>query len=826
MQSWQPIYRELAESILTFQNRQPELISFLRSVPSMDAMINLHDQVVQDKETDLTEIDPFTFFASFNKGLKAEKRIAILQHLKERLGLTSSLPTEFNGIPTVNSQNAWFFPFGFERDPGDIPALWNLAAKALTDVEAIRPEDFDRCLGIKQVGLTKLTQGLFWLAPQDFIATDKHNGGYLKLHHEIELPKPTWMDYSKFLNKVAQQAGNDFSSLSMDAWNESQTKAKQFKSEIDQVPTIYKISHGADHFPPHRLSELSAQRLVVVHKNTKRKGGKRFSEEINIGDVIYIRQGNEGIHHLGRITSDAQPCPTQGEGWLQRKYKLIAESENPGQGYVGPNRGWAPIYNSTCAPVRRKQLQEFEEYLLKPFFELNLLDLAKEDAISPQPLHSKDMIIENKIFYGPPGTGKTWHIQQQLSKFSEHQAVQTRGEFCQELVSGKSWWLVIAAALHDLKRGKVREILDHELVQARLRDSQNNNPTQTIWGNLQSHSSPDDERVKYRYRQEPYIFRKGKESTWETIPKSISEECSEVIEVVNKFRSGEPQARLKKRYSFITFHQSYSYEEFVEGIRPVMDDDIDDNGSIRYQVTKGAFREICDRAAADPGVPYALFIDEINRGNISKIFGELITLVELDKREGSECSIEVKLPYSHDLFTVPANLCIYGTMNTADRSLAQLDIALRRRFTFEEMMPKSELLNGIVVDGIDIKKMLDTVNQRIELLYDREHTLGHSFFMKLRDDRTLEHLARIMEQEILPLLEEYFFEDWEKIRLVLGDHQKPKSLAFIQEKYNAGQIDDLLGKDVDHAGTVYERNSDSFTNPEAYKGIYQSARAL
>lgn len=219
-----------------------------------------------------------------------------------------------------------------------------------------------------------------------------------------------------------------------------------------------------------------------------------------------------------------------------------------------------------------------------------------------------------------------------------------------------------------------------------------------------------------------------------------------------------------------------------------------------------------------------LIIDEINRGNISNIFGELITLIEASKRAGGAEALSVKLPYSKESFSVPSNLHIIGTMNTADKSLAQIDIALRRRFEFVEMMPKHELLKGIAVEGIDIAELLKTINQRIELLYDREHTIGHSFFLPLKNEPTIERLARIFELEILPLLEEYFFEDWERVGQILGDHLKSDSkLMFIEEKFTEASVSQLMGNDWLQDGIrPYQRNTKALSNPEAYIGIYDS----
>ena len=220
-----------------------------------------------------------------------------------------------------------------------------------------------------------------------------------------------------------------------------------------------------------------------------------------------------------------------------------------------------------------------------------------------------------------------------------------------------------------------------------------------------------------------------------------------------------------------------------------------------------------------------LIIDEINRGNISRIFGELITLIEPTKRAGEKEELEVTLPYSKKRFKVPSNLYIIGTMNTADRSLAGLDLALRRRFTFVEMPPKPELLDDLLVDEVNVGEMLRVMNQRITALLDRDHCIGHAYFMPLLEKPSLELLADIFAQNILPLLQEYFFEDWQRIRWVLADQTKLDSFAFIVKEQNMDAQQLFPGVSQFKPRECWRINTDALMQVEAYQRIYQQASA-
>lgn len=454
----------------------------------------------------------------------------------------------------------------------------------------------------------------------------------------------------------------------------------------------------------------------------------------------------------------------------------------------------------------------------------------------------------NRIYYGPPGTGKTYELSKLLKREYEQAMTSVSDEEWREQliatrIANLTWWEGAAAALFALGgKAKVGQLYEHPFIQAiAAAKGRSENIRQTLWGTLQHHTVEDSKTVNTKLRLAPAVFDKTADSTWQ-FAGDWNESCADLIEAVKAYQAGAPKTGSVQRYSFVTFHQSYGYEEFVEGLRPVLGGDAE-AGEIQYEIRSGVFKDLCRRARSAPDQRFAMVIDEINRGNISKIFGELITLIEPDKREGAENAVSLTLPYSGESYSVPANVDIIGTMNTADRSLALLDTALRRRFEFVPVMPDARDDPGAPLAGlrvtageqvIDVPRMLDAINQRVEALYDRDHCIGHAYFTPLAKvpdgDERLVALQQVFSTRILPLLEEYFFEDWQKIRLVLADNQKSEAAQFVRE--SADHEDDLARLfDSDHGLDSYATKrryavqDAAFSNPDAYIGVYQTFSA-
>lgn len=569
-----------------------------------------------------------------------------------------------------------------------------------------------------------------------------------------------------------------------------------------------------------RCAEEGAWELGLPKDGEDRASRLAWShfDEIGVGDRFALKLDGDGpriaVQYFGEVTA---VDPEAGRVELERlREPLPFEDAVPrGQG-VGT---WA----DPLIAVRSPEV-------------IDAIFRRSEDAPSSEGWTGP----RNLILYGPPGTGKTYRLRRDyLPKLSR----QTGDDgFDVESVADLSWFEVVAAAMAQSGgESTPMKLRDHPWVKAKYQAKPHKAPIGSrIWPALQRHTVERSTTVGYAKRTGRLVFDKREDGTW-FFPDGVPEDIADLARSL-----GRTPTDTSESFVFVTFHQSYAYEDFIEGIRPkTLDGDDDAGPSLTYELEDGVFLRaanaalrltgfdgtvddvcrlpIAERRAlfANEPPPYAVFIDEINRGNVSRIFGELITLIEEDKRLGADGEIIVTLPYSRRRFGVPPNLCLVGTMNTADRSVEALDSALRRRFSFLECAPDPSVLGPTIVAGeVDVARMLRTINERLELLLDRDHLIGHAHLLPLAADPTIARLKEVFAMSILPLLAEYFYADLGRVGLVLG---RP-FVQPVSHKVSLAPFDHEAGEQL------AERRAYRFTptadlTTEHFKSIYEPPRA-
>jgi 5-methylcytosine-specific restriction endonuclease McrBC GTP-binding regulatory subunit McrB len=518
----------------------------------------------------------------------------------------------------------------------------------------------------------------------------------------------------------------------------------------------------------------------------------------------------------------------------------------------------------------------------KMSFNIFINDLLKQQ---------KTMEPLNRIYYGPPGTGKTYKIITEYISNGEPETEE--GDKSKEFVNEKKnfWHLAPGQNGYLWNELKDQEYLGYEWCEISLGDLKELDKTlksHDIMTRLSKVKEGDyfcviSGKKLYGVAKalHDYDFEKSKESNFDfqTIkvewikqfdkPELLntystqsfsklngSKRWSALIDALENqgiyfsSKQGDSPTKTLKNYSLVSFHQSFNYEDFIEGIKPDLFSGEEDSKSeeLSYIIQDGVFKMACDKAANlagyedlnasledskenridmfDSAKPYYLLIDEINRGNISSIFGELITLLEDDKRLGAENELILDLPYSKKSFGIPKNLYVVGTMNTADRSVEALDTALRRRFSFVEVKPDTKVLGnkhktkGVITTSegstINLISLLDTINDRIELLLDKDHKIGHSYFFNVNDYVAL---VDTFINKVIPLLEEYFYGDFGKIGLVLGKSFVVKALKENKPKLASFDYED---KDILMERDLYRFTPYDSWNSKSFISIYES----
>ncbi len=537
---------------------------------------------------------------------------------------------------------------------------------------------------------------------------------------------------------------------------------------------------------------------VSAHREKIKKGDKA---------ILWLTGKRAGCYALARITSNPGEAPSATDSHLWKiEPKNIIQAEIEITHNLLPNPILWPIIKGTEDLKDLKVGNQGTNFSATKHEYNTILKLIEQNT---ETMRNKIDVYINTILYGPPGTGKTYKLNEYKDQFFTDRGIMTSGDdVLREKLADYPFWKILAAVLAASGRAlTVSEIVDHPIVKARVNPANKTKPNNQAWADLQSYADNESTQLKDIHRRSIKLFHKESESKW-SIASDKKEELAdiigqELIEIAkNPILQPIQSTSFKTRYNFITFHQKYSYEDFIEGIKPLLrDTDIDDQvGDLQFELKKGIFYHCClealklvgyesfdeaykdsidnrlakfESAKSDSTKQFALFIDEINRANISAVFGELITLLEDDKRMGSENEMWVELPYSNEKFCVPANLYVIGTMNTADRSIALLDIALRRRFEFKALYP-------LYLETEWWSLQLEALNQAIfTCKKNPDFFIGHAFFI----NRPESEKTKILNTKIIPLLYEYCQNNSDTVKRILEEAGVKIKQSGIKENF-------------------------------------------
>lgn len=814
---WINFYSEFATKLLEFKNNRAELIADIQSAYSA---INMKLPKLE-REDSIIDIDPFTVFGLFNKGITNANRIAILESFATVFNIKSKVPNNFDGIPVLNNLKATYYGFKDDRQAADIDNLWGLYESAINLAE--KDDEANREIFTKwydtvhdQLGIRwNITMGLYWIRPYEFINLDSINRRFIV--DPDNMPVDFVNSVKKKLNKVPYAAeylaikdaclralkdGNyeykNYPELSYRAWivskqvNQEKAEVKEKKSSKAAflrwfAPLIQALRDlGGSGTPAEARAKIIENEQLSEDEINQTRGKNnvnKFENEVAFARNYLVNAGyiDKSVYGIWTLTAAGKSVDMTSE-MASDIFKNVLSSSPSKQGkntdaladedvhtvrywLYAPGEGscmWDEFYTSGIMAIGWGEIGNLSTFDSKDAMKIKMREVIDESLSYKNAAHATwqfanemkigDIVFVKKGMHQIIGRGVV---------MSDYEYDNTRDDEYKNIrqvdwTHNGEWphpGQAVMKTLTDITSytdyvEKLNSLFEDE-TEEDAEDVEKTYPPYTKEDFLSEVFMPEEEYDKLSgiLRIKKNIILQGAPGVGKTfVAKRIAFSMMGVKDV--------------ERVMMVQFHQSYSYEDFIMGFRPSTDG---------FELKRGAFYNFCKKAEIDGDNDYFFIIDEINRGNLSKIFGELFMLIENDKR-----GVSLQLLYSDEKFSVPKNIYIIGMMNTADRSLAMLDYALRRRFAFFEIKP------GFTTDGFREYRMslenekfdkliacvesLNNVISNDESLGDG-FCIGHSYFCNLLPDTINDQiLSGIVEYELIPLLKEYWFDEPTKVK--------------------------------------------------------------
>lgn len=814
---WIYFYSEFATKLLLFKNDRKSLISKINTVY---AVIDMKVPKLESGD-EIIDIDPFTIFGLFNKGITNANRIAIIGSIAKEFGIEAKIPDNFDGIPVLNNLKATFYGFKDDRKDDDIDNIWNVfeAAIALADEdnEANRAE-FSKWYDLVHDQLCirwNLTMGLYWIRPYSFINLDSRNRWYLT---NVENMPAEFVDAVKSkINKLPNAADylfvkdscmtalnegsyeyKNYPELSYYAWMSSEqvnqekvaatgrkaSKAaflRWFKPLIQALRDLGGSATPADA----RKKIIENEKLTDEEVNATRgkNNVNKFENEVAFARNYLVSAGyiDKSVYGVWTLTEAGKTVVMTDDLASDIFKKGVAENQNKrdsGRSALadddvdtvhywiyspGENSSmWAEFYKAGIMAIGWGEIGDLKAFESKDAMKAKMKEVIDPTLSYKNAAHTTwqfanelkvgDIVFVKKGMYQLVGRGVVTsdyeYDDERTDEYANYRKV--------NWTHNGEWPHPGQAVMKTLKDitsyteyvEKINALFENDS-EDDVEETTKNYPVYTAEDFLDEVFMPEDEysRLVGILKTKKNIILQGAPGVGKTFAaKRLAYSVMGIKDI--------------ERVMMVQFHQSYSYEDFIMGFRP---------STAGFELKKGAFYNFCKKAEIDSDNDYFFIIDEINRGNLSKIFGELFMLIENDKR-----GISLQLLYSDEKFAVPKNVYIIGMMNTADRSLAMLDYALRRRFAFFEMKPGFET-DGfreyrMTIDNEKFNKLINCVeNLNNAISVDGSlgdgFCIGHSYFCNLSADSIDEQtLSGIVEYELIPLLKEYWFDEPLKVK--------------------------------------------------------------